>query len=93
MLAAGPSKGRDARWRSTLGTLADPQFRLPEPERMPEETGPTVTAPCGVTLPRRPVWQSPNGPELTLPPGVSLRPESHIERVRREIEQHRLLKQ
>jgi len=72
-LAQAPFPDRRGRWHTMLANLADPSSRLPEP-RLPvgAEDLPTVTTGGGLSLPRRPIWQSPAGRELTVPPGSGL---------------------
>ena len=75
MLAAVPYRDRAGRWRSTLGDLADPRRPLPGPALAPgvdlRSQEATVTA-GGLEVPRRPVWQSVRGAEVTVPAGLEL---------------------
>ncbi|MEX0993433.1 MAG: hypothetical protein WDZ37_05500 [Solirubrobacterales bacterium] len=67
-LASVPYKPR-GEWRNYLAELAEPRRPLPEPTLPPRVAElPTVQTPGGLTLPRRPVWVSVNGDELTTPP-------------------------
>ena len=50
-----------------LAERADPQAQVPAPWATPATDGDVVTTPSGVTVPRRPVLQSIDGPELTVP--------------------------
>ena len=61
-------------WRFHVAELADPRRgRLPEANLPPgAEDLPTVPTGGGLRVPRTPLWQSPAGRELTVPPGSGL---------------------
>lgn len=66
MLSLGPHNGR-AGWTTDLERLADPRLVLPDADGPVGGEGPSVRTPGGLVIPRRPVWQSVEGPELTVP--------------------------
>jgi hypothetical protein len=76
MLATFPYRPRGTtRWRCYLADLVDPRSRLPV-GMLPAAVDrlPTVQTVGGVEVPRRPVWQSVAGSELSFPAGVDLSP-------------------
>lgn len=66
-LGLAPHRSSSGRWRVLLAERADPQAQVPAPWATPATDGDVVTTPSGVTVPRRPVLQSIDGPELTVP--------------------------
>lgn len=78
MLATLPYRERSTgRWRCYLADLADPRRAVPAPA-LPDGVDlrrlELVEAAGGLAVPRRPVWQSVHGPEVTVPAGLDLRP-------------------
>jgi len=72
MLSLGPWRDGPA-WRAAIADLADGRRELPEATLPPgAEDLPTVVAGGGLRVPRTPLWQSPAGRELTVPPGSGL---------------------
>lgn len=87
MLACAPHRDGQGRWRSLLGLYADSRRPLPAPAIPPGvDLGRLEYVPTagGLDVPRRPVWQSVRGPEVTVPPGLELRPapDPRLERAR-----------
>lgn len=71
MLATGPYRARDGRWRTVLGDLTSPGVVHPDPPPLLAPGG-TVSLPDGRTVGRRPSWLSVAGPELSAPPGADV---------------------
>src|ERR1035437_2785233 len=73
MLATAPYRRDGCSWKTYLADLLNPASVLPEPY-LPAAVAASehVDGPDGLRVPRRPVWMSVAGSELTLPPGLDL---------------------